>query len=188
VIHKRTHGIPRFVEHAITYIFQNCKNNTFEDEKTAENTITHLLGDQFRYYVRPKAFYELNPFHSLPENLQNIYINLIIWAVLEIPFDLDAPVKDPKLWGLPDITSFTVGDLVQILNLYIQPVLLQESKRLCKVVFSELIIDELVENYSDIFPMIPFFASFYKIMPEMLDSGYKTEVVGLRALCYRLGS
>lgn len=82
--------------------------------------IKHILGAKFHEYLKKHASGELNPYNSLPEKLQSIYIQLIRVAALRVPLDLERQVN-PKMWGIPSaISTAPLAELIQLLNVYIE--------------------------------------------------------------------
>lgn len=81
--------------------------------------IEDLLGDKLREELHETATGEVNALSTLPEPMQQLYIELIRVAALCVPLNLSQDI-DPSLWGFPaSYCKVPLLELVQILNLYV---------------------------------------------------------------------
>lgn len=88
VVFQFTTGVPRFVTYALEYLAQISKKNGM----VSKNDITSkdFFGDLFRYVnntERGRA--ELSQWEHLTKEYQNLYLQLVIDAILAIPYTVE---------------------------------------------------------------------------------------------------
>jgi len=178
VIKKRTAGIPRFIEHAISILEDNPHD---ELGKTLLDRLDKL------------APIELVPYYSLSDEMKDVYIELARIALLKVPIDLSLPVPPSVIFPSHDKDyTITTRDCIQLLNLYIMNIREENfvEEKYVYLVFPEVQLEALAKdkNVKEHHKRrLPFLSILYKSLPfKFWQTGEPFEECVIEAIYHRL--
>ncbi|GAM28901.1 hypothetical protein SAMD00019534_120770 [Acytostelium subglobosum LB1] len=122
------------------------------DKDTPDQTITSIMEDaplnstKLRDYIRAEGHTaQLAPYLSFDENKRSLYISLCLASLFKIQVRLNDELLQKQLWGYKHDSVVNYADLLQSLNVYIQPIASQEGQ--VNIQIPQISIDELVEKF-----------------------------------------